>query len=47
MPTPLVLVTSVLVDVEPPLVAPTLVVVPLHYVAQSVPAPTLVNGRPT
>ena len=47
MPTPLVFVSSEQVDVEPPLSSPGLTVEVLHIVAQAVPVPTLVNGRPT
>ena len=46
MPTPLILVSTEVVDVDPPLVAPSLTVEPLRIVAVAVPAPTLVNGRP-
>lgn len=46
MGTPLVFTSSEVVDVEPPLSAPGLTVEPLHIVAQTVPVPTLVDGRP-
>lgn len=46
MPTPIVLVSTVVVDVEAPVAPTTLTVEPLHIVAQAVPVPTLVDGRP-
>lgn len=47
MPSPLLLTSTVIVDVEAPLLTPTITVEPLHIVAMSVPTPTLVNGLPT
>jgi hypothetical protein len=46
MPTPLVLESSVNSDIEAP-VASGETVVPFHIVAFAMPAPTLVDGRPT
>ena len=47
MPRPLVLDASEVVDVVAPLSAPGLTVEALHVVAQTVPVPTLVDGRPS
>lgn len=47
MPTPLILTSTVIVDVEAPLLAPSITVNALHVVAMAVPTPTLVDGRPT
>lgn len=46
MPTPLVLLTSEIVEVDGPVATET-GVQPLHIVAVAIPGPTLVNGRPT
>ena len=46
MPAPLILTSTVIVDVEAPLLTPSLAVNAVHIVAMSVPAPTLVDGRP-
>lgn len=47
MPTPLVLVsTEVTGESDPAPVPAGIVVTPLHIVSFSVPAPTLVDGRP-
>lgn len=46
MPTPLMLESITVVDVEPPVATSTLTIVPLHIVAPSVPVPTLVDGIP-
>lgn len=46
MPTPLVLESVTLVDVDTPLSVPPLTVTALPIVAPVVPNPTLVDGRP-
>lgn len=46
MPTPLILESSAVVDIEAPVAAGANIVA-LHIVALAVPVPTLVDGRPS
>jgi hypothetical protein len=47
MPTPLALVSSEVVTITPTLETPTVTITAIPVVAASVPAPTLVDGRPS
>lgn len=46
MPTPLALTSSEVVTIDSPVETPAFSVRPIAVVAVSVPAPTLVDGRP-